>query len=439
MNFRIHILSLTMLSLIGCHSYQPMPVDLDEHLVAFAHRAPVHPPDQSLERHVARELAKMLHPDARLARRRADVATAQRDHAGAWVDPQLQTTLQRILEDAVAYKGVVTAQVAFTLPINGRLEKQRELAGRRRDVALVEAWATEQQVANELDRAWIDWTAATRRAELFAATSQSLKQLEQVAYSLVDAGSLSRPGARVFLLERSQKEAGHAMALAEQHASRLSVLQSIGLHPDATLTLAADLSIDPFVADPSDRRAALQESPRLRVRQSQYQTTEANLLLQIRKQWPDLQLAPGWQEEDGEPRASLGFNLPLPIFTGNDPAIAKAAAERELAAEALRTTIEQLSQDLAIVEIRHAAAAAQAARFDELLPLADQQVEDGRRLANSGQLDPMLILDALLRVHNVRLAAIDANATAAHAAIDLNTLLTDPRSNPPKSPNGDAQ
>ena len=71
MNYRISIQSLAIISLLGCHSYTPMPVDLDEHLAAFEHRTPTVPSDGALTRAVARELAKMFHPDARLARRRA--------------------------------------------------------------------------------------------------------------------------------------------------------------------------------------------------------------------------------------------------------------------------------------------------------------------------------------------------------------------------------
>ena len=105
--------------------------------------------------------------------------------------------------------------------------------------------------------------------------------------------------------------------------------------------------------------------------------------------------------------------------------------------QAPRATVEQVTQELAIAEIRHAAAIAQAKRFADLLPLAEQQIRDGRQLADAGQLDPMLILDSLLRVHKVKMAAIAADAAAARASITLNTLLTDPQSSALTSPSGD--
>lgn len=436
MHSRLPFLSLLAACLAGCHTYTPMPVDLDQHLRDFQRRTPPAEMSEGMQRADARELAKMFHPDARLARRRAGVATAQRDHAGAWVDPQLQTMLQRILEN-VPHQWVPQAQLGFTIPINGRLQKQRELADRRNDEALLTAWTTEQRVANDVDEAWVAWSASQQRVTLFTQTCGNLKQLAELALALVETGGLSRPGARVFTLEHRQQVAQHAMAIANELAARLEILRRIGLHPEAMVTLQADLSILPFLTDADARRAALPKSPRLIAQQLEHQTAEANLHLQVRMQWPDLQLGPIWQEEDAQPRPGFSLNLPLPIFTGNEPAIAQATAQRELTAEALRTALEQLLQELAIAEVRHAASAQQATQFRELIDSANQQIEDSRNLAAAGQLEPMLMLDALLRAHHVQMQAIDADATAARATITINTLLTDPQSQTPAMSTGD--
>ncbi|MFT4513211.1 MAG: cobalt-zinc-cadmium efflux system outer membrane protein [Planctomycetota bacterium] len=413
-----------------------MPVDLDQHLRDFQLRTPTAKMSDGMRRSGARELAKMFHPDARLARRRAGVAGAQRDHAGAWADPQLQTQLQRILE-TVPHDWVAQVQLGFTIPINGRLQKQRELADRRNDEALISAWAIEQRVANDVDEAWVDWSASQQRVSLFTQTCGNLEQLAEIAQALVDTGGLTRPGARVFTLEHRQQTAQRDMAIANEQAARLEVLRRIGLHPDAVIELQGDMNIRPFVADAKARRSALPNSPGLISQQLEHLTAEANLHLQVRKQWPDLQLGPIWQEEDAQPRPGIGLNLPLPIFTGNDPAIAQATAQRELTAEALRAALEQLLQELAIAEVRHAASEKQATQFRELIGSANQQIEDSRNLASAGQLDPMLMLDALLRAHNVQMQAIAADATAARATITINTLLTDPQSQTPAMSTGD--
>ena len=317
------------------------------------------------------------------------------------------------------------------MPINGRLQKERELADRRRDEALVAAWSTEQRVANELDQAWTAWSAALLRVALFRRTCENLAGLETIATRLVTVGALTRPGARIFGLERRSREAGRELAVAEAAATAVELRAALGLHPDATLEFAPDLEVTPFAADADARRALLGFSPRLVAREAALRTADADLVLQLRQQYPDLQLWPGWQEEDGEPRAGFGVSLNLPVLTANEPAVLRAGEERRWAAEAWRVAVEQLVQELAAAEIRRDAAAQQVERFGELHGLASQQVRDNRSLAAVGQLDVLLMLDALLREHNVQLAAINAAADHAVRTVDLNMLLPDPASTPP--------
>ncbi|MFK7740268.1 MAG: TolC family protein [Planctomycetota bacterium] len=428
----------------ACHSYVPQPVDLDAHLREFLHRtaaAPARPSKQlgtsddpkHLARETGRELAKLLHPDARVARLRANVATVARDNAGLWEDPQLQVQVQNILESSVPHRWVPMAQVGLTLPINGRLAKERALADRRREEALIEAWRIEQQVANELDRSWVLWTAAAQVESVFAETCDNLEDLEQLALALAKSGSLTRPEARVFTLERRQRQAGSTFAAASAHAARLDVHRALGLHPQAPLVLlpAADSvdggTVQPFVPI-EQREAALRQSPRLLQRLRAHAAAEADVELQVRRQWPDIQIWPGWQEEDAQPRASFGFNVPLPIFTGNDPEIARARAERELQGELVRMELETLLQELAIAEVRLDAARIQRQELQDLVQLAREQLEDGRRLAQAGQFDPLLMLDALLRLHDVQLQTIQARRDEAIAATAINDLLCDPAS-----------
>jgi len=418
------------IALASCHSYEPLRVDLDEHLRSFRARAPAATSSDGLRRSDARELAKMLHPDARLARRRAGVATVVRDQAGRWDDPQLQTNLQNILE-SVPYRWVAQAQVGFTVPINGRLERARALADRRRDEALIAAWAAEQRVANELDLRWSAWSAAQLRVALFSRTCENLAELEAIATRLVAAGALTRPGARVFGLERRSREAGRALATAEAAAAAVELRAALGLHPDAALEFTPDLQVPPFAADAAARRALIGRGPRMLAREAAHRTADADLMLQLRRQYPDLQLWPGWQEEDGQPRAGFGANLTLPILTANEPEVLRAEAERRWTAAATRAALEELLQELAAAEIRRDAAADQVARFEELHDLASRQVRDNRSLASVGQLDVLLMLDALLREHNAQLAAIDAAAAAAARTVELNMLLPDPASTPP--------
>jgi transcription termination factor Rho len=59
----------------------------------------------------------------------------------------------------------------------------------------------------------------------------------------------------------------------------------------------------------------------------------------------------------------------------------------------------------------------------QLLPLAELQVTEAKRLAELGQLDTLLILDAVTRAYDAQLAVIDATLAEAEATVDLNALF----------------
>ena len=62
---------------------------------------------------------------------------------------------------------------------------------------------------------------------------------------------------------------------------------------------------------------------------------------------------------------------------------------------------------------------------------------DGRRLADAGQFDPLLLLDALVRENDVRMQALAAREARSLAAVDVNDLLADPAAAPPETAPGD--
>ena len=59
----------------------------------------------------------------------------------------------------------------------------------------------------------------------------------------------------------------------------------------------------------------------------------------------------------------------------------------------------------------------------ELAPLADQQVNDARRLADLGEFEAVVLLEAIQTAHEAKLAILDARLSAALGGARLNALL----------------
>lgn len=427
----------------GCQTYSPEPVDLAAHARLFAARVPeaggiaafaarLRGADagsggvdfgDGIDLHEAHCLALLFHPDLRTSRLRAGVAKVSAETAGRWADPTLSGDVVKILE-SVAHPWLVGGAIGLTLPITGRPGLERDLAVSQHAQALVEARLAEARTLDALDTQWVRLGAGRARVELLTDLRERLAALESVATQLAENQLITHLAARTFTLERVARQVELARVEAAVAAAELEVKQLMGLPPDAALHLLATTSVASREPDPAERRAKLLDGPRLALGQRDHEVSERHLALAVRKQWPELTLLPGFQEEDAQPRAALGFSLPLPLWNANAREIAEARALREVTAQELRAAVERALAALARAELHARASVAQRATVDTaLVPLAEQQIADGRRLVELGQLDTLLILDSLSRGHQAKAAAIDAALAEAEATIELNSLF----------------
>ena len=418
--------------LASCETYLAEPVDLAAHAQAFATRdrnsgrsdpgANVSPVD-GMGLVEARFLALLLCTDLRAARLRAGVALASRDSAGRWDDPELSGDFARILE-SVAHPWLAGGSLAFTIPLLCRKAKEKEVAAVEHLRALEDAKVAEARVLDSLDADWVHWSVANSRVTLLEQLVARLSELEAIAARLANAHEITQASARVFGLERVAREIEIARGKGQAVQLEITISRWLGLPPGAQARLVGTTTIDLRLPSAEQRTAALPTSPRIALRKAEHQVAEHRLELAIAKQWPEIRLLPGFQEEDAQPRAAFGFSLPLPLWNRNAREIAVTRAERGLAAELARGEYERLVADLARAEARLAAAQAHRRRIaTELVPLAGQQLADARRQAELGQLDTLLILDAVLRAHAAAMAQLDADAEEALAVVELNSLF----------------
>lgn len=447
----------------ACQTYAPAPVDLHAHAQAFAARlasvpgpiafaaqlradaaAPPNDPAQpdpaqplELPLPAARRLAVWFHPDCRVLRLQAGVAKATADYAGRLADPYLNLYVGR-LQGGIQNPWLLISSIAFTVPLGDRLSVDRELQHSRHRQALVQASIAEVQAQDRLDATWARYSAELQRATLLQQLVDQLRELEQIANRLAAVAALNNAQARAFTLERLQRETELLLARGAVQQEELLLKQAIGLHPAAPVRFVPSLAIGERVPSGDVRKQSLIDSPRLLPLQQGHVIAEQQLQLAVASQWPDLLLQPGLENEDATPRLAFAFGIPLPIFTGARKMIAEATAAREVAAEALRTGYERLVQDLALAEARRAWAAQRRQQVDtELLPLAEQQLTDGRRLAELGQLDPWLLLDAVVRAYEAKAQLVDTALAEALATVDTNTLFWPPPAS--MSPPGDEE
>jgi outer membrane protein TolC len=316
---------------------------------------------------------------------------------------------------------VLSAALGINLPLSGRLGLETDLADERFLQARTQARLVEARALDDIDRAWMRWSLGRRRAALSEELTRTLAELESTAQRLATAGALTRLEVQVFTMERVAREGESIRAKADVDTAELELKRLLGLPPQSSLAFRPLLRIPELVADADSRRSRLPLGREVVRAERAHFVAERELALAIAGQWPDFQFFPGWQHEDGQGRAAFGFTLPLPIWNANARGIAEARAQRMQADRLLRGALERSFQDLAIAEVRVDAARRERALVEgQLIPLAEDQLARGRELATLGELDVLLILDAVLRVFDAQSAVLEATLAESLAIVDLN-------------------
>ena len=235
-------------------------------------------------------------------------------------------------------------------------------------------------------------------------------------------GEISRIEARLFRLERMSAIASFQSLVARVESARLAILALIGLPPNAVLKMQNS----PFETDsPVDtermRQNIVATNPSVQVLRAEYLLAEHSVELEVERQYPDLQIGPGYGEQDGDRQFVLGLGIALPIFNANRQAIAEAIATREVARASAENAVESLLAEIAAVEIEWRASSAHRTLIaEEILPLMEAQDMDVRRLAQlGGEIDALILLESLKREHEVRLKLIETTHAESRAALRI--------------------
>ncbi|CAN5282563.1 TolC family protein [soil metagenome] len=426
------LILLGAITLAGCVSYNRKPI-VDRELVRIlAARSPedsVPRLDTSREYGfadgVSLEEAELVaifyNPTLRVTRLQAQVPVLSAKHAGQWTNPELGVDAMRIM-DEVEKPWITGASLAFTIPISGRLAVERSKADAEGRTALMEAWSAEQLILRELRDTWIDWESAGRSA---AAGRDLLNQLEGVVAitsRLETAGEIIAAEGVAFRLSQARSRLDLERLETQESEARAKIIALMGLTSAASVVLVPS---DPECNSTKDitQEALLARNPNVLLRVAEYEVAEQALRLEIRRQYPDIQLGPAYENEGGIDRVGFGFSVPLPILNSNKRAIVEADATREAARGRWEESVQQALEELAAGSARLDAAMRRQIVLREIItPLADSQLAEARHLAERGEINTLLLLEALGAQREMLMDRIDADAQVAHSRAALRAL-----------------
>ncbi len=373
------------------------------------------------------------HPDLEVARAHVDVAQAGIRTAGARPNPTIQLTPGYNI-DAPSATPPWLMGLTFDVPIETAGKRGYRIAHARQltEAARLELAETAWRVRSRLRVALAEHLLARRELDLLRAE----EKLRSEVFPLTERRYAV---ARVSLNELNE-------ARAELSRTRLSLRAAEGRITETKIALAAALGLPvsavegislvwPEMDSPPAEEGVSPEAiqcagllNRLDIRRSlaEYAAAEALLQLEIAKQYPDLQLGPGYDFDAGDNKFSLGISLTLPILNQNQGPIAQAKARRK--EEAARFLALQAK---IIHELEHALAQYRAALGElqeanrAVVEFRKVQIQMEERFA-SGGIDPLVFSQLLLRRVEATRARLEALSKTQRALGALEDTLQRP-------------
>lgn len=421
----------SLLSLGACQLYRASPLEPGTHLDSWHKRSAsdesvrdfakrldagsaksVHfNPANGLSLAEAEIVAMIYNPDLRLSRLRAKVTEASAKHVGRWDDPRLGIDVMKV-QESVPDPWILGSSLSLTIPLSGRLGVEKSRAKAEHHAELAQVAEDEWQTVLELRQAWLEWSANGLRLAETESVVESLEAIVESTSKLAEGGELPRTEAKLFQIELQSRKAEIAKLRGQVREDEQSIRSILGLSPKVMLGLRPTL----YASGAKSRGKLAETNAKLIRLQQEYEVAELKLKREIRKQYPDIELGPSAEEDEGQSKIGGIGMIPIPLLNSNKGGIATAKAERELARAAFETELERTTGRVAALNERLKGTRMHRRSLDaDLVPLVDEQIKDAQRLLKLGEGGSLVLLESVVRAHEAKLHLIEARLNESRA------------------------
>ena len=435
--------------LSGCVAYHPHPIEpprleqefrnrslTDGGLTDFVRRVggetPTRWPPETLDLQSLTWIALYYSPHVRLARVELSVAEARSVAAGAKPNPSLSAEPGYNTNPESA--GLFTIVPNFTIQTAGkrgyRIAQATHLAEAARLAVSEAGWQARSRVRTSL----LEYLFSVRRRDLLRREEQLRAETVQIFDRRLEAGEAARPELDVFRIDLVTTQAALLAAEGEAGKAFATLASVIGLPLSAVEGTRVEW---PQIESPPPedqlplrlvQKAGLLHRIDIRRLLAEYAAADAALRLEVARQYPDIQIGPGYTFEEGFSRYTFAGGLaPAPLFHRNRGMIGAAEAERSrLQAQVEAVQAQAIGEiERALAQYRSAAAeSTEAAR--RLTVIQTEREEAAVKALEAGEGDRLSVATARLQSAAAERARLDALARAQTALGALEDALQQP-------------
>lgn len=201
--------------------------------------------------------------------------------------------------------------------------------------------------------------------------------------------------------------------------SKAQLAAAVGVPSSALDRVTLDFSAFttlPATPGPALRRRALTHRADLLVALADYAAADADLRLQVAKQYPDVHLQPGYLLDQTDNKYSLGLSIELPIVNQNKGPIAQADAHRIAVGARFEAKQQAAFGELEVALAGYRAARAKAETASTLASEAEQALATTKRMVELGELIPLELTRRKIETSASSLSRLDARIQAQQSA-----------------------
>lgn len=374
--------------------------------------------------------ALYYHSDIAVARAGLQVAEAGVITAGARPNPSIRVAPGGGSDPANPFIFAVTP--TFPIETAGKRGLRIRVAERLTDVAHLQLAETAWQVRARVRLALLDLVVAGRNLDLLRSEEQVQAERARLLQQQFDAGEIPRPDLDTAQIDLANLRLAVRTAEGTQQQARVVLTSAIGI-PVSALdgieltwpTLDQPPSLASLSPDAIQRTAVLN---RLDIRRflAQYAAAEATLKSEIAKQYPDLQIGPGYSYDDGINKYTVGISLTLPLFNRNQGPIAEAEARRKQAEEQFLAVQAQVIGESEKALAGYKAALSELQQASTALAMQQAKQRLARQAFDAGETDKLSLAGAALQTAVAARARLSALARVQAALGALENAVQEP-------------
>jgi outer membrane protein TolC len=432
----------------GCASYTAKPIAPAETAAALERRTLDDPtlslfigsvaPEQSTSNSAAEwglsrlTLASLyFHPDLEVSRARLALAKAGVTTARQLPNPTLglSPTNHTVITDPSPW--TVGFLVGFIVETFGKREARTAQAlslveAARQDIATA-SW----QVRGRVRSALLDLWAAEGRGRFIERRQGLQEQIVALLERRFASGEIAAIDVARERITLNQLRLSARQTDKQAAEARASLATAIGVPVRAieavTLNFAA-FDNPPALPSPAElagplRGKALQERADILGSLAEYEAAQTALRLQIAKQYPDLNIGPGYAYDQGDNLYAFEISLELPLFNQNQGPIGEAEARRREAAAKFIALQARIIGDMDRATAGYRAALTTVATADTLRQSQLRQRQQIDRAFRLGEVDRSATLTAELEMVIVESSRFDAVVQQREALAALEDAL----------------